>query len=184
MSRTLSHFAPRLSKFLLFKYNGEKGSFLSWCKNRAFFIFVLGHVDFYVSMQNKPTSVDGKAFRDAIVDCYLEKATVRNVPHLYDVPKRQVMNALEQLSNINSIREQFGQSPLLETSDRMQVFCWASKYAKANISDGSTDYEKRHSLLLDAQGMKLYLFTKNTGLHQQHIIVDNRFFRKPWATKI
>ena len=166
MSRTLSHFAPRLIKFLLFKFNGENGSFSTWCKNQAFFIFVLGHVDFYVSMKNKPkpTSVDGKAFRDAIIDCYLKKATVRNVPHLYDVPKRQVMNALDQLSNINSICKQFGQSPLLKTSDHMQIFCWASKYAKANISDGSTDYKKCHSLLLDAQGMKLYDIYEEYGV--------------------
>ena len=37
----------------------------------------------------------------------------------------------------------------------MQVFRWASKYANVHIVDGTTDYEKRHSLLLDAQGMKV-----------------------------
>ena len=67
--------------------------------------FVLGHVDFYVIMKNqpKPTSVDGKAFRDAIVDCYLEKATVRNVPHLYDVPKQLNLQTIWPVSTAQNI---------------------------------------------------------------------------------
>ena len=68
-------------------------------------------------MSNRPSSVDAKAFRDAIVDCHLGKAQLRNVPQLYHVPMRQVMNAIEQLRNINWIREEYGQSPLVETSD-------------------------------------------------------------------
>ena len=54
-------------------------------------------------MSNQPSSVDAKAFRDAIVDCHLGKAQLRNVPQLYHVSMRQVMNALEQLRNINWI---------------------------------------------------------------------------------
>ena len=164
MSHRTSHFAPRLSMFFHFKFNGEKGVFLICFINGNFFIFVLGYVGFYVNMSNRPSSVDAKAFRDAIVDCHLGKAQIRNVPQLYHVTKRQVMNAIEQLRNINRIREQFGQSPLLETSNRMQVFRWASKYANVHIIDGTTDYEKRHSLLLDAQGMKIYEIYKEYGV--------------------
>ena len=71
------------------------------------------------------------------------------------MPKRQFEKAIDDLETINQIRLDHGQEKLLETNERKQVHWWASKYAKANVGDGSTFYEKRHALFLDSQGHKL-----------------------------
>ena len=106
-------------------------------------------------MANRASIVNSKQFRDAIVAVHLGKVKLRSVAHVYDVPKRQVEKAIDDLETINQICLDHGQEKLLETNKRKQVHRWASKYAKANVGDSSTFYEKRHALFLDSQGYPL-----------------------------
>ena len=89
MSRTLSHFASKSCMFKVFNYNGEKGSFSTWCKNRAFFIFVLGHVDFYVRMANQSMQGFSRCNRCCP---FRQSETVFN--NYYNQPKQQQLWAL------------------------------------------------------------------------------------------
>ena len=106
-------------------------------------------------MANRASIVNPKQFRDAIVAVHLGKVKLRSVAHVYDVPKRQVEKAIDDLEAINQIRLDHGQEKLLERNERKQVHRWAAKYAKANVGDGSTFYEKHHVLFLDSQGHML-----------------------------
>ena len=106
-------------------------------------------------MANRASIINSKQFRDAIVAVHLGKVKLRSVALVYDVPKRQVEKAIDDLEAINQIRLDHGQEKLLETNERKQVHRWASKYAKANVGDSSTFYEKRQALFLDSQGYPL-----------------------------
>ena len=103
----------------------------------------------------KPHAVEAKAFRDAIVAVHLDKVKLRCVSNKYNVPKRQVDDALYQMNLVNSIRMERGQDMMIENDERRQVHRWASRFANADVGNASTEWEKRQALLLDAQGHKL-----------------------------
>ena len=69
-------------------------------------------------MANRASIINPKQFRDAIVAVHLGEVKIHSVPHLYDVPKRQVLKAIDDLEAINQIRLDHGQEKLLEMNER------------------------------------------------------------------
>jgi len=112
------------------------------------------------------------AFRDAIVAVYTNNATLQCVKNMFGVPEDQVEIALKYLTRLNKIRSDDGQLPLQENEERKQVYRWASKYAGASVNDITTEYEKKHALILDAQGHKLADIYEEYGVssfcHRSH----------------
>jgi hypothetical protein len=88
--------------------------------------------------------------RDAIVARHLGLISVRNAPAKYKVPSRAVYNALEELDGINAERIAAKQASLIESSERRQVFRWASKFTGAPIRDGYTHWELREAFIQNA----------------------------------
>ena len=69
--------------------------------------------------------------RDEIVAMYLGQTSVQNAPERFNVPSQKLRVAMDDLDSINAQRIDANQSPLMETEDHKQVYCWAFKYTKA-----------------------------------------------------
>jgi hypothetical protein len=75
--------------------------------------------------------------------------TARYAPAKYNIPSRQLYNALLDLDGINAERLSANQATLIESSERGQVFPWASKFTGAPIQEGHgyTQWELRESFI-------------------------------------
>ena len=90
--------------------------------------------------------------RDAIVARHLGVISARDAPAKYNVPSRSVHNALLDLDGINAERIAANQASLIESSERRQVFRWASKFTGASIlaGQGFTHWELMEAFIQDA----------------------------------
>ena len=114
-------------------------------------------------MAPEQTKVDPKAYRNAIVELYNNKDPIATIARRFSVPTRHLRKAMEDLEAINKICEMSNQSRLIENSEQMQVYRWATKYACPSLATKSTVFKKREALLLDVQGHKLINIFEELG---------------------
>ena len=168
-------FAPKLSMCKHFKFQCKDGPFLPFfLKFQKTTFFFNTHIsrDTGQNMAPEQTKVDPKAYRDAIEELYNNKDPIATVARRFSVPTRHLCKAMEDLEAINKIREMSNQSRLIENSERMQVYRWATKYASPSLGTTSTVFEKHDALLLYVQGHKLIDIFKEYGggrtVHKKH----------------
>ena len=105
-------------------------------------------------------------FRNAIVALSLGVVSEREAPHAFNIPRRSLIKALLDLSEVNAVRVLSEQHALIENDKRNQVYRWASKYANADMLeiDRMTKHEGITSLLADVKGeLKLSYIIEEYG---------------------
>ena len=94
------------------------------------------------NMAPEQTKVDPKAYRNAIVELYNNKDPIATIARRFSVPTRHLRKAMENLEAINKFCEMSNHSRLIENSERMQVYRWATKYACPSLGTNSTLFKK------------------------------------------